>query len=68
MNEDVVWEGDSDGSWGNDSNLSASDTSDTHDGNHEDNKSSKTSDSGLFMFKTDRSNSVRHRKLTEIQR
>ncbi|CAG5112082.1 Oidioi.mRNA.OKI2018_I69.chr2.g6338.t1.cds [Oikopleura dioica] len=68
MNEDVVWEGDSDGSWGNDSNLSASDTSDTHDGNCERNKSSKTSDSGLFMFKTDRSNSIRHRKLTEIQR
>ena len=66
MNDDIVWEGDSDGSWG-ESNLSTSDTSNTQD-EFPENKSSKTSDSGLVMFKMDRSISVRQRKLTEIKR
>jgi hypothetical protein len=70
MNDDVVWEGDSDGSWGDESGMSSSDTSNTRDENYESkNKSSKTSDSGLVMFKSDRSASIiRQRKLTEINR
>jgi len=68
MNDDVAWEGDSNDSWGDESGMSSSDKSNV-DNYESKNKSSKTSDSGLVMFKSDRSASIiRQRKLTEINR